>query len=206
MKQFISQFIPIVALFLLLAYSKKMALFSNSILGKFIAVAIVIFYTYQNRLLGLLACTLFIFYYQSDSVENMLNIDGMIEHEHDPIEIIDEGIYLENDNNKRVAKEPFYGIEKMDEYAELSEGSAGLAHATGLAQEEFRKENCKGNVLKHKGMVVTNDMAAHVFPELKFKTDYPCNPCNKSCEFSIVETKIKTEEKIVKPVFSADTM
>jgi hypothetical protein len=203
MKQFISQFIPIVALFLLLAYSKKMAVFSNSILGKFIAVAIVIFYTYQNKLLGLLACTLFIFYYQSDSVENMLNIEDMTEggYQDDPLEIVDDGLYLHKENDKnRDSKEPFYGIEKMDEYSELTNGT------TGLAQEEFRKENCKGNVLKHKGMVVPNDMSTHVFPELKFKSDYPCNPCNKSCVFSIVETKIKTEEKLVKPVFSADTM
>jgi hypothetical protein len=210
MKQVILQFIPIIALFLVLAYSRKMAQFSHSVLGKLIAVAIIVFYTNENKLLGLLACSLFVFYYQSDTVENMLNIDGLegsdgldgVETNNDDgnteNDILDDGIFL-NKDKPRSAK----AIEHMENYAELYPNE-GLKK--GLVQDEFRKENCKGNVLKYKDMTVSNDMAAHVFPELSFVDKYPCNPCAKSCNFSIIETKIKTEEQLVKPVFSIDTM
>lgn len=212
MKQVIFQFIPIIALFLVLAYSRKMAQFSHSVLGKLVAVIIIVYYTHENKLLGLLACSLFVFYYQSDSVETMLNIDDGFGHEGEGIdsayekhngdnnenEPIEEGIFLQKDK-PRSAK----AIENMENYAELYPNE-GLKN--GLVQDEFRKENCKGNVLKYKDITVPNDMAAHVFPELSFVDKYPCNACTKSCNFSIIENKIETEEKLVKPVFSTDTM
>ena len=184
MKQFISQFIPIILLFLILAYSNQVARFSHSILGKLVAISIIVFYTYQNKLLGLFTCTLFIFYYQSDSVENMLNIN----EEH-----------VSKKDNPHSSKQ----IENIENYKESYKEHV---NAIGFAQDEFRKENCKGNALKYKDMSVPTDMASHVFPELTFLDDFPCNPCNKSCNFSIIESKIDTEEKLVKPIFSADTM
>lgn len=224
MKQVILQFIPIIALFLVLAYSRKMAQFSHSVLGKLIAVAIIVFYTHENKLLGLLACSLFVFYYQSDSVENMLNMDGLEGNSYEGIgeipnndntenEILDDGIFLQHstsemgtlprefDMHKGVQKDKprsAKAIEHMENYVELYPNDA---LSSGLVQDEFRKENCKGNVLKYKDMTVPNDMAAHVFTELSFVDKYPCNPCAKTCNFSIIETKIKTEEKLVKPVF-----
>jgi hypothetical protein len=210
MKQFISQLIPIVILFLILAHSIKMARFSHSVLGKLIAVAIIVFYTHQNKLLGLLACALFIFYYQSDSVENMLNVDESNEHNTDTVEKpgaqsepIDDGVYLHNDNKKNSAKESFYGIENMENYSELYPTAGPVNH---LAQDEFRKENCQGGTLKYKGMSVPNEMASHVFPEVKFSPAQTCNVCSKTCDFSIIESKLDTENSIMKPVFSANTM
>jgi hypothetical protein len=189
MKEFISQFIPIIVLFLVLAHSRKFAQFSHTILGKIVAVLIIVFYTYQNKLLGLLACALFIFYIQSDSVENMLNMGeaGFVETE------------TPMNNEKKTTKSK----EGMQNYTESYKENI---NPTGFAQNKFRADNCKGNVLKYKDMTVPTEMASHVFPELSFNDEHPCNPCNKSCDFSIIESKIETEEKLVKPTFSADTM
>jgi hypothetical protein len=38
-------------------------------------------------------------------------------------------------------------------------------------------------------------MAVHVFRELEFHKEL-CNPCSKICEFSIIEAKLRTEEKM----------
>ena len=50
----------------------------------------------------------------------------------------------------------------------------------------FRKTNCIGNELLHKGKEVKNDMVEHIFPEINFKNNV-CNPCDKNCEITILE-------------------
>ena len=74
MKKIVSQFIPIILVFLLLTQSKRLAIFSNSVLGKLIAVSLIIFYTNIDKILGLFVCALVILYYQLDYVEAYLNM------------------------------------------------------------------------------------------------------------------------------------
>jgi hypothetical protein len=95
MKKIISQFIPIVIIFLLLSYSDEIAIFSHSILGKMISILIIGYYTVIDKYVGLLVCILFIFYYQTDYVESMLNInesmwDWRVDHD-----FVDDYSYLE---------------------------------------------------------------------------------------------------------------
>ena len=52
-------------------------------------------------------------------------------------------------------------------------------------------------------MSVKNEMAPHIFSELNY-TNGPCNPCAESCNYSIIEEKMKTEEELVKPKNSND--
>ena len=79
MKTIISQFIPIIILMLLISFSNEFVNFSFSILGKFIALSIIMYYTYLDKYLGLIVCLIIIIYYQSDVVENMLNTDDIME-------------------------------------------------------------------------------------------------------------------------------
>ena len=79
MNKIITQFIPIIVLFLLLSYSKEFIEFSGTILGKLFAVIVVMYYTVLDVKIGLLVCSLVVYYYQSDVVENMLNIDNLFE-------------------------------------------------------------------------------------------------------------------------------
>ena len=67
----------------------------------------------------------------------------------------------------------------------------------------FKKQNCKNGQLKYKNMSVKNEMAPHIFSELNY-TNGPCNPCAESCNYSIIEEKMKTEEELVKPKNSND--
>jgi hypothetical protein len=60
----------------------------------------------------------------------------------------------------------------------------------------FRKEYCdaKGQ-LKYKGGIVQPEMADHVFREIQFPSDSAkCNPCDETCEFSIIEERLNQEE------------
>jgi archaellum component FlaC len=65
----------------------------------------------------------------------------------------------------------------------------------------FRNQNCKNGELKFKNITVKNEIAPHIFPELKYERE-PCNVCSDTCKFSIIEEKMRTEDNIVKPVNS----
>lgn len=62
-------FLPMVILYLIATYSPEIAKWSHTLLGKAVAVAVILFYTFSDILTGLLACALIIFYYQTDYVE-----------------------------------------------------------------------------------------------------------------------------------------
>jgi len=162
-KTVVSQFIPIIVAFLFIFYTDWLVIFSNSILGKVIALGIVVFYTILDKYVGMFVCALVLFFYQLGGVENMLNkTEGFVE-------------YHENHD-------------------------ADDTPQPNIAQTEFREENCKNNLLKYKNMTVKPDMAEHVFPELKFKNG-TCNPCESSCKFSIIESKLKAQSELT-PIHS----
>jgi len=95
----IAQFIPILLIFLLISYFKTIAKFSNTVLGRLLAICIIVFYTILDKLLGAVVCLLVIFYYQSDLVETMLNMDiEDIEPEH--LDHVDDYVYFDKEEKK----------------------------------------------------------------------------------------------------------
>jgi hypothetical protein len=192
MKRLLLQFIPIILLFVLITYFTDTALFSRTIIGKLIAICIIIFYASIDKLYGLLVCALIILYYQSDFVENMLNYGGdwttfdsstNIDH--------DDGIYIGGIFTQTL--EPFMPIEKA--YQD------DLSNSTNpLINDEFRSNHCTNGKLMDKGVPVRLDMTQHVFPEVTFK-DKPCNTCSKTCGFSITEDRL-LKEVSMKPIYS----
>lgn len=197
MKNIVAQFVPILLIYVLLSNFKMAAHFSHTILGKLIAIAIVIFYTSLDKLLGLFVCSLVILYYQSDVIENLLNMDEVdIVEQND---ILDDGIYLENEVNDKPSKNNKllkHGLkEHMTNYTELYD-DLDASSSKEKAKDAFRKQSCDKSVLMQKGLEVKKDMAEHVYPELKF-TDGTCNACDKACDFSIIESKLKTETELI---------
>jgi hypothetical protein len=87
--EIVAQFIPILILFLLLKYSNDFVKFSFTILGKLVAIFIIIFYAQIDITIGVCVCGLVILYYQSDYVENMLNIDEILPFDELPVIDID---------------------------------------------------------------------------------------------------------------------
>lgn len=158
MKDIIAQFIPIILVFMIVSNINQFVLFGNTILGKLLAVFIIIFYASIDTILGVFVCMLTILFYQLDYVENMLNM-------------------YDWDDSKQPNKKKIYN--------DISD-----------AVKQFRKENCVNDSLKYKNISVNDEMSTHIFPELKYN-DRKCNSCSKSCDISIIESKLKTESSLI---------
>ena len=68
-KSLLFQFIPIFGIFMYAAYPKKLVDFSNTFLGKAIAVGIIAFYSFISKLHGAVACAIIILLYQENYKE-----------------------------------------------------------------------------------------------------------------------------------------
>ena len=218
MKNILSQFIPIIVIYLLLSYSNEFVMFSHSILGKLLAVFIIIYYTVLDKTIGLLVCSFIILYYQSEIVENMLNMDNLMknmfekpeskedteETEEKEKEADVEGMQPMNPTKKKelTTEETMSNIEKTYTPENRVQASFETMQNKDGYPEEFRKQYCDGNILKYKDMNVRGDMIEHIFPEVEYKED-KCNPCSETCDFSIIENRIKTETELI-PKFSKD--
>jgi hypothetical protein len=186
----IAQFIPIVVIYILLAQYRGCIEFSHTVIGKLFAISAIIFYSMIDTTIGLFVCALIILFYQMDCTENMLNMEAfhdiegktmaqyIEEKEPPPLE------YEEIKPAKSSSKTPVEAFENVSE---------GYGHDE--VQNAFRQQNCKNGTLKYKNMQVNNEMASHIFPEIKFTDDY-CNACRPSCKFSIIEAKFRAEDKI----------
>jgi hypothetical protein len=214
----IAQFIPIFILFLLVTYFKEIAKFSNTVLGKLLAICVIVFYTFLDKLLGAVVCLIVIFYYQSDVVETMLNMDnelndfneindvndvndfnndsGNLDIEQHMVEdhlgLVDDYIYIDKEKDKK---------ERMVNYTDLygKNSDKHIIMNNEKEQQEFKKKNCIKGELMNKDLPVNYEMAEHVFPELKFRRGF-CNPCLKDCEFSIIDQKLALEDKLRIPL------
>jgi hypothetical protein len=60
---------------------------------------------------------------------------------------------------------------------------------------DFRSQNCKNDVLLHKGSPVKTEMVEHIYPDIQFSNE-KCNPCSETCEFSIVEQQLQAAEML----------
>lgn len=196
MKYTILQFIPIIILFLLLTYPEQFVLFSNMSFGRLIAVLIIIFYSSLDKYLGLFTCGLVILFYQSDYVENMRTItENFTEISYS---------FLNNNEIPKVSQkimetQPLKYAEYFGLYLdEVPDKKLPVNNAKQALKDQFRKEYCEGNTLKYKNTIIKPDMMQHIFPQVSFISNH-CNPCHNSCEFSIIESKLITEEKM-KPI------
>jgi hypothetical protein len=189
----IAQFIPIIIIFLLFSSFRKVVQFSHTILGKLIAIIIIMFYTHLDVVLGVFSCALIILFYQSDIVENMLNMDTdlVIDPDYstefktdDQFDVVDDYVYFDEEKQK-----------KKESMMNFAEDDKDILINNEKLQDEFRKESCKNRQLVNKDVKVKYEMAEHVFPNIKFRRG-ACNPCLKTCDFSIIESKMITEKQL----------
>jgi hypothetical protein len=203
MKYTILQFIPIIILFLLLSYPEQFVLFSNLSFGRLIVVLIIIFYSSLDKYLGLFVCGLVILFYQSDYVENMRviseNFTDLSYAFLNNVETTIKNSEIAKVSQKIMETKPLKYAEYFGLYLdEITETKIPVNDAKQELKDQFIKEYCDGNTLKHKNTIIKPDMMQHIFPQVSFISNQ-CNPCDKTCEFSIIESKLITEEKM-KPI------
>jgi hypothetical protein len=73
---------------------------------------------------------------------------------------------------------------------------------TDPAVKDFKEQNCKNGSLINKGSPINLEMLEHIYPDINFRYE-KCNPCSDTCDFSIIEEQIKSEESL-KPQTSGD--
>jgi hypothetical protein len=277
MKDIIVKLLPIILVSILFLYKEDTIEFSHTILGRLIAVSIILFYISCNILYGLLACLLVILYYQFDFVEsrsnlkiNMVHLEGFQEGA-GPLDNIMQQIDTKVDTKVDAKLDARLGDIKTDitnlkndikgfktditdfktdvsnvkgdinivktdistVKSELATNSTDILKIANSAPKKetsgftnysnlynelkrdpnnksqfkqyFKNQNCKKGELKFKNITVRNEIAPHIFPELKYENE-PCNPCSDTCNFSIIEEKIKNEDVLMKPVNSNDVV
>lgn len=193
----ISDFIIIFTVYLFVAYPTEMVFATETPLGKLAAVFIILYYASIDFTYGVFACGLILYYYQLDLVESLVKIEIN--------EKMSENLESMNTELKKVATkkevEPYCGpSHDLYRYEPMEVADFNENILLQNARAEFRKENCKNGELVAKGVAIKPEMSDHVFREIKFTNDNKCNPCDESCRFSIVESRIRNEAELRKQV------
>jgi hypothetical protein len=178
-------FLPMVLIYLIATYSPEVAKWSHTILGKVIAISIILLYTFTDIISGLLACSLVIFYYQSDYVESFTILQEQ------PTDV--------PDNQPKNTKEYSKDLELIDDaYPE----NPDVLILYDNKVDNFRKKHCEKGHLIHKGQIVKPESAEHVFPEITQDKFHKCNICDPECSFDL--NLINIEDDLVNPKSSKD--
>jgi hypothetical protein len=226
---FIMQFIPMVLVLLMASFPQQFSQVSHSLVGKVFAVCLVLYYTRIYYVFGLVAVIFFILYYQEfeepfelgnnvSLVGNKLPLVEMLLGNKVPLEsekkeksglVEDDGTNLPPSEELEVplAENTNEGFtEYTKDTGSISASALITIDQFNDAKDTFIKEKCKNGVLMYKMMPVRNEMADHVYSEISFNSDNKCNPCDSTCDYNIIEAKLKTQEslisKISKPWFS----
>lgn len=205
-QKIVINFLPIVLIFLLATYTPEFAAFSQTALGRLLAIFLILFYLKLDFLTGLFVCVLIILYYQTDYVEGfseMLKEDEEAQMPSPETTPVSESSPIAS-STPQSRTEP---LEPFSTYETVSEKNVGIANNRILydkSKQEFRKKYCDKGHLIHKGEIVNTEMAEHIFGEIKHDDYHKCNICDPSCKFDLIEPHIKSEDDLRKPVFSKE--
>ena len=175
----VMQFIPIVLILLYASFRYEFTKISHSILGKLFAVMLILYYTRMDFIYGTACCILVIWYYQRTEIEGFEEKKEKKKED----EPIDDGTNLPIIENASASLEGFGPIITVDQF--------------NVAKDEFIKEKCKNGVLMYKDFPVKSEMAEHVYSEIHFNGKNKCNPCDRTCNYNIIEAKMETEKKLI---------
>ena len=199
---FFVESIPILLILLFTLYTKSMIEISYTVLGKLIAVFLIIGYSVYDVLYGLIICAIVILYYQLDSIECMEN--------ETPKNRLN---YMQNSNTDTIISNdispPVNAVNISMNPINIGNLSttpeSDVAFQEGLITNyyDFQKKNCRNSQLFYKEYPIKNDMVEHIFPEIRFDSNI-CNPCDPNCKISFINNKITTESNLVLPKSSND--
>lgn len=184
-------FIIIFTVYMFIAYPTEMVFATETPLGKLVAIFIIIYYASIDFTYGIFACVLILYYYQLDLVDSLIKIE-INEKMAENLETMNT--FFKENANSLPQIEPYCGpSDHLYKYEPLEAMDYNENILLQNARQEFRKENCKNGQLMTKGIAIKSEMSDHVFREIKFKDGDKCNPCDESCKFSIIESRLRGE-------------
>jgi hypothetical protein len=190
----VMQFIPILLILAYATYRHEFTKVSHSILGKLFAVMLILYYTRMDFVYGTICCVIVIWYYQRTEIEGMEDASEKKEKEKmdEPIE---DGTNLPEQFDESTPLEESSSLEGFEAFEKTP--SIISVEQFNVAKDEFIKEKCKNGVLMYKDFPVKSEMADHVYSEIKYNGKNKCNPCDRTCDYNIIEAKLATEKKLV---------
>jgi hypothetical protein len=202
------QFIPIVFLLLLYLFPLNFMKITQNALGKFLLLCIVVFYTVStNKLIGVFVALLFILYYQSDLVEGFEELNGADIGGSTTVDFSNTSATastkFDTSGSYPVSAAPRPPRRRVEGFLATNETNYTTLYkkqpTRSEAADNFAKQYCvNGKVVSNNNLDVKNEMVPQVFPEISFDEGV-CNPCDRTCRFSIIETKLDTEETMIVP-------
>jgi hypothetical protein len=187
----IMQFVPIVLLLVYLVYPYKFHIASNSVLGKLCAIMIIMYYTKMDFIYGTICCFIVILYYQIEERENFEPLPTTTDTVETKDPLRSDPLRSDPLRSDPLRSDPLRSDPLRSDPEIIS---IEQFHA---AKDEFIKEKCKKGVLMYKDLPVKSEMADHIYSEIKFNTKQKCNPCDRTCDYNIVEAKLKTEQELI---------
>lgn len=206
----IAEWIVILFVFLFVTYPMEMIYLSETSLGKLAFVMVIAYFTMIDSTYGLIVCCIVIAYYQLGLYDSLIAIhrDTLMAENMDTMKqsllstpkstVVESNVAKNAVEGFRPGDSSIYSYEPYDTASNFQESDIMGQERKKELMSYFRRENCnaKGELI-HKGSTVRPDYAEHVFRELKFDSA-KCNPCQPGCQFSIIEEKLATEEKIAR--------
>lgn len=210
----IIQWIAIITIFLFASFPYEMIRLSETSLGKLYFALMIIYYSMVDPIYGVIVCAIVIVYYQLDLYQSIIAVhrDTLLKEN---MEVMAESLiqdeWKEPDRNGKIYESYTGGDSSIYSYtpfATVMDHNETMI-MNGSRKKElldyFRKTYCDDKKrLKMNGSIVRPEMADHVFREIQFPSDSAkCNPCDESCEFSIIEERLNREE-LLRPTSSKD--
>jgi hypothetical protein len=205
----IVEWVTILAIFLFACFPYEMIQLSETGLGKLFFVFMIIYYAMVDPVYGIIVCCIVIVYYQLDLYRSIIAIhrDTLLSEN---MTVMQDDLTLITRKKKEVeaftpGESSIYSYTPVSEPKNYVETELLRGSRKKELMDNFRREYCDDKKrLKYKGGIVRPEMAEHIFREIKFPDNSSkCNPCEESCEFSIIEERLNTEEGL-RPASSKD--
>ena len=165
----IYQLTPLLLVFLYLAHRDDFISISNTVLGKFIAIALIILYTTIDKYLGLFVCALIVTYYYNGVLEGYVTLDK----EQYPYK--QSKVKEDDDEDEEDSIRGFNYPKWMPSFTGLSE-----AVQRNILEQDVKEGMC---TKKHKDA---------------FTQQRTCEKDGKTCPLSISEKKLEAEKEVNK--------
>jgi hypothetical protein len=169
---------------------------SNTVLGRFLAVFLIAYYSHKNSIYGIAACAVIIVFYFHHVVndKNIYQKETFIN-----TELLSESTTQFHDFLPKAHPKIENGlIEPRSNNIHTTIDTAYPDHLSKVCPESekiFREDHCKvNNVVTYKNVEVSNEMIPHVF-EIEY-ADGTCNPCDSHCRFTVRKKKHEILEEL----------
>lgn len=177
----VMQFIPIILILVYVSYKRWFIEASSSVLGKIVAILMILYYTSIDYVYGTLCCISVIAFYQMNEREGFSLAPA-------PAQVVVAPVVAPV---AQIVPAPV-----VPAPVKTTDIKPDTVDSFNVARDTFIKEKCKNGVLMYKDFPVKPEMADHIFSEIQFNTKTRCNPCDSTCNYSIIEAKLSTETEL----------